>query len=96
MCCDRLWVLCGETCCADKVFGRHRGVGEGLVTHWEVSETPDVPDWVAGHEHEPGVLGRTAPPRCLDHAGTGPLGAATVRPPYLHPTSRTAAYQPAR
>ena len=79
-------------------IGKHRGVGEGLVTHWEVSETPGVPDWVAGHEHEPGVLGRTAPPRCLEHAGTGtgPLGAATVRPPYLHPASRTTAYQPAR
>ena len=71
-------------------IGKHRGVGEGLVTRWEVSETPDVPDWVAGHEHEPGVLGRAVPPRCLDDtAGTGPLGAAHVRPPYLHPASRT-------
>ena len=78
-------------------IGKHRGVGEGLVTRWEVSETPHVPDWVAGHEHEPGVLGRTAPPRCLDKPPRRrPTGAATVRPPYLHPASRTAAYQPAR
>ncbi|QNJ90010.1 hypothetical protein HZU40_00710 (plasmid) [Mycolicibacterium fluoranthenivorans] len=78
-------------------IGKHRGVGEGLVTHWAISETPDVPEWVAGHEHEPGVLGRTAPPRCVDESrDAGLLGAATVRPPYLHPASRTAAYQPAR
>ena len=78
-------------------IGKHRGVGEGLVTRWEVSETPHVPDWVAGHEHEPGVLGRAVPPRCVDeHRDADLLGAATVRPPYLHPASRTAAYQPAR
>ena len=79
-------------------IGKHRGVGEGLVTRWEVSETPHVPDWVAGHEHEPGVLGRAAPPRCVDRARATPTswGLATVRPPYLHPASRTAAYQPAR
>ena len=58
---------------------------------------PHVPDWEAGHEHEPGVLGRTAPPRCVDEPrDAGLLGAATVRPPYLHPASRTAAYQPSR
>jgi CRISPR type IV-associated protein Csf3 len=79
-------------------IGKHRGIGEGVVARWEVSETPEVSDWVAGHEHEAGVLGRTAPPRCLDHASTvtGPLGTATVRPPYLNPASRTTAYQPAR
>jgi CRISPR type IV-associated protein Csf3 len=79
-------------------IGKHRGVGEGLVTRWSVEETPEVPDWSAGHEHEPGVLGRTAPPRCIAdvHITAGALGAATVRPPYLHPASRTVAYQPAR
>ncbi len=80
-------------------IGKHRGVGEGRVTRWDVRETPEVADWAAGHEHEPGVLGRTAPLRCLDDlAGvtTGAVGAATVRPPYLHPGSRTAAYSPAR
>ncbi|ORX19454.1 hypothetical protein [Mycobacterium xenopi] len=80
-------------------IGKHRGVGEGLVSRWEVSETPDVPPWVAGHEHAPGVLGRAVPVRCLDDCpGTavGPLGAATIRPPYLHAATRTTAYQPAR
>lgn len=80
-------------------IGKHRGVGEGVVTKWQVTETPDVPRWTAGHEHEPGVLGRTAPPRCIDNlerVTAGALGAATVRPPYLHPTSRTTAYSPAR
>jgi CRISPR type IV-associated protein Csf3 len=78
-------------------IGKHRGVGEGLVTGWEVTETPEIPEWAAGHEHEVGVLGRTTPPRCCaDPGGAGPLGAATVRPPYLHPASRTAAYSPTR
>lgn len=79
-------------------IGKHRGVGEGLVTRWHVTPTPDIPTWMAGHEHEPGVLGRATPLRCLDGTDTaaGPLGAATVRPPYLHPHSRTTAYQPAR
>ncbi len=40
-------------------IGKHRSVGEGLVTRWDVTETPDVPDWVAVHEHEPGILGRS-------------------------------------
>ncbi len=80
-------------------IGKHTGVGEGLVTRWEVTETPTVTDWSAGHEHEPGVLGRTTPPRCLDTnttTGTGPLGTGTLRPPYLHPASRATAFQPSR
>ena len=80
-------------------IGKHRGVGEGLVSRWEVEETPDVPPWTAGHEHEPGVLGRTAPQRCVDSRDgctVGALGSASIRPPYLHPISRTAAYSPAR
>ncbi|CDO91349.1 hypothetical protein AWC29_06420 [Mycobacterium triplex] len=80
-------------------IGKHRGVGEGLVTRWEVTETPDISRWAAGHEHEPGVLGRTTPVRCLTHTPgvqTGQLGTAAVRPPYLHPASRANAYQPAR
>lgn len=79
-------------------IGKHTGVGEGLVTRWEVIETPQIAQWSAGHEHEPGVLGRTAPPRCVDERSiaTGPLGTGALRPPYLHPASRTSAYQPAR
>lgn len=80
-------------------IGKHTGVGEGLVTRWEVTETPAVSDWSAGHEHEPGVLGRSTPPRCLDPTATtstGPLGTGSLRPPYLHPASRTTAFQPAR
>lgn len=80
-------------------IGKHTGTGEGLVTDWAVTETPSVTDWSAGHEHEPGVLGRAAPPRCL-HAQTvksaGPLGLGAIRPPYIHPGSRTTSYQPAR
>ncbi|UQX13638.1 hypothetical protein [Candidatus Mycobacterium methanotrophicum] len=79
-------------------IGKNTGVGEGLVTRWEVTETPDVEDWSAGHEHEPGVLGRSAPPRCIEHAAidTGPLGTGALRPPYLHPAARAEAFQPAR
>ena len=80
-------------------IGKHRGVGEGVVTQWQVNNTPDVPQWAAGHEHEPGVLGRTTPLRCLDshhEVAAGALGMATVRPPYLNPHSRTTTYSPAR
>ncbi len=80
-------------------IGKHTGVGEGVVTRWEVTEIPTVTPWSAGHEHQPGVLGRTTPPRCLDpHTSTttGPLGTGALRPPYLHPASRATAYQPAR
>lgn len=79
-------------------IGKHRGVGEGLVTGWDVIAAPELTDWAAGHEHEPGVLGRSVPPRCLTNhsAGAAPLTATGVRPPYLHPDSRAAAYQPAR
>lgn len=78
-------------------IGKHTGVGEGLVTRWEITPTPEINDWTAGHEHEPGVLGRTTPPRCLHsaHTTTGPLGTDTLRPPYLHPASRAEAFQPA-
>jgi CRISPR type IV-associated protein Csf3 len=80
-------------------IGKHRDVGEGLVTRWDVATTPDVTRWDAGHTHEPGVLGRTAPARCLAQhptVATGPPATAPVRPPYLHPQSRAAAYHPAR
>lgn len=82
-------------------IGKHRGVGEGVVTRWEVAELDphETTVWSAGHEHSPGVLGRTAPPRCLAQcpsAVTGPPIMSAIRPPYLHPGSRTTAYQPAR
>ncbi len=69
-------------------IGKHRGVGEGIVTHWEVTSTPEVTDWSAAHEHEPGVLGRPTPQRCLTdhHTLTGPAaptpsGRHTCIPP---------------
>lgn len=79
-------------------IGKYRGAGEGLVTCWDVQPIPEIDEWRAGHEHEPGVLGRTAPPRCVADTAltTGPLGTASLRPPYLHPLSRATAYQPAR
>ncbi|OBK38561.1 hypothetical protein A5658_03310 [Mycobacterium sp. 1245111.1] len=80
-------------------IGKHRGVGEGVVTRWEVTSAPGVDPWEAGHTHEPGILGRTAPARCLAHhpdISTGPAGNAAIRPPYLHAESRTPAYHPAR
>ena len=79
-------------------IGKNTGTGEGVVNRWEVTETPDVDDWSAGHEHEPGVLGRSAPPRCLQGVtiDTGPLGTGALRPPYPHRASRAEAFQPAR
>ncbi|QCO29017.1 hypothetical protein [Mycobacteroides abscessus] len=80
-------------------IGKHRGTGEGVVAQWDVTETPDVSWWSAGHEHEPGILGRTAPLRCLDehpNLQLGPPGNAPIRPPYLHPATRTLVNHPAR
>jgi hypothetical protein len=81
-------------------IGKHRGVGEGLVTHWDITDTPELTPWDAGHTHEPGILGRTTPARCLDghhSVATGPRVATPVRPPYLHPANRSSlAYHPAR
>lgn len=80
-------------------IGKQRGSGDGRVTHWHVAETPDVDQWAAGHEHQPGILGRTTPVRCLRQRSAisaGPLTTAPIRPPYLHPQSRTAAHHPVR
>lgn len=80
-------------------IGKHRGTGEGLVTQWDIVPIPDATAWEAGHTHEPGVLGRTSPTRCLaQHStvATGPPAIASIRPPYLHTESHTAAYHPAR
>lgn len=80
-------------------IGKHRGSGEGLITRWDIQPTPQVSLWSAGHEHEPGILGRTTPTRCLNPAdmpATGGAAIAPVRPPYLNPSSRTTAYHPAR
>lgn len=80
-------------------IGKHRGVGEGLVTRWEIHPTPGVREWVAGHAHQPEVLGRAAPTRCLHGSPetiTGPCGVTAIRPPYLHPANRAVAFQPAR
>ncbi|TEA09117.1 hypothetical protein [Mycobacteroides salmoniphilum] len=80
-------------------IGKHRGTGEGLISRWDVTATPHLSDWSAGHEHEPGVLGRPTPARCLtsspllEHGG---VGTAAIRPPYLHPGSRSAVHHPAR
>lgn len=83
-----------------RAIGKHQNVGEGVVTHWEVTARPDLAHWAAGHEHEPGILGRAAPLRCVDGhppgCHSGPVGYATIRPPYLHPFSRIEAYHPAR
>lgn len=43
-------------------IGKHRGVGEGLVSRWEVTEAPGIDLWSAGHEHAPGWW--VAPCRC--------------------------------
>lgn len=81
-------------------IGKHRGVGEGRITQWSIAELDEVSDWSAGHEHQSGILGRTTPARCLadrTDISTGPVATASLRPPYLHPVSRTpGVYQPIR
>lgn len=77
-------------------IGKHRNIGEGLVTHWTITETPDTDPWSAGHEHRPGILGRAIPLRCAPPHGPRPIVTAAIRPPYLHPSSRTDSHQPDR
>lgn len=78
-------------------IGKHRNVGEGVVTRWDISTLAGTDDWAAGHEHTPGVLGRICPTRCYKATSeAGPLGTAPIRPPYQHSATRTTAYFPAR
>lgn len=80
-------------------IGPNRGVGEGVVSRWEVTEEPSLDQWEAGHEHAPGVLGRTTPLRCIGETPSCEVGVfdvASIRPPYLHRDSRTRAFHPAR
>ncbi|AYE99533.1 hypothetical protein C0J29_31705 (plasmid) [Mycobacterium paragordonae] len=80
-------------------IGKHRNIGEGLVTQWNITRTPDVTPWTAGHCHQPGLLGRPTPARCLTNhpdTQTGPHIRTALRPPYLDPQTRCPAYQPAR
>ncbi|MFW0787931.1 hypothetical protein AAFP35_25830 [Gordonia sp. CPCC 206044] len=70
-------------------IGKYRTSGEGRVSAWRVEEVPDDDWWSAGHEHMPGVLGRSAPAECLfDHPGITHGGRArtAVRAPYAHPS----------
>lgn len=78
-------------------IGKYRTSGEGRVAAWTITERPDLGEWSAGHEHTPGILGRTAPPACLaghqiDHGGRSTVA---VRAPYTHHSRRTVAYLPA-
>jgi len=80
-------------------IGKHRGVGEGVVTGWDITAPPELDEWSAGHEHSTGVLGRPTPQRCLTQHPVNPAHSAirtAIRPPYLHPTSRVSAYPPDR
>lgn len=84
-------------------IGKHTGTGEGIVTDWTVAPAPELSVWSAGHEHSPGILGRPTPVRCtgLPGATTGigdehELRTTAVRGPYLHPSTRFAAYLPHR
>lgn len=91
---DRIYALLTEL----SAIGKHRGVGEGRVSNWSVAAAPELPRWDAGHLHEPGVLGRAAPLRCLKHVPglqTGPVGTTSIRPPYMHQGTRVTAGTPA-
>ncbi|WP_461666570.1 hypothetical protein [Gordonia sputi] len=77
-------------------IGKYRTSGEGRVTGWTVEPT-DLNVWSAGHEHTPGVLGRTTPDECLrgrSHVIHGGRSRAGVRAPYTHPSRHTSAFLP--
>lgn len=75
-------------------IGKHRHTGEGAVTGWTLTLL-DVSEWSAGHEHTPGVLGRTTPLDCVTGHGDithGGIATIAVRAPYIHPSRHTTAY----
>ena len=76
-------------------IGKKRSHGEGTVTAWEITVTDRDP-WEAAHLHRDGTLGRPTPAACLPcDLRTSPLALAGVRPPYMHPSRRTALHLPA-
>lgn len=80
-------------------IGKYRTSGDGRVAAWSVEGTPVDDVWSAGHEHHPGVLGRSTPAACVadcpDIAHAGRYRVA-VRAPYAHPSRHAiAAYLPA-
>lgn len=83
-------------------IGKYTGSGEGVVTSWTVAPCPEISAWSAGHEHQPGVLGRAVPQRCLALEGARApieppqLRNTAIRAPYLHPASRFEALLPQR
>ena len=70
-------------------IGKYRTSGEGRVSAWSVDPMPGDDVWSAGHEHHPGVLGRSAPAQCvagrpdITHGGRSRIA---VRAPYTHPS----------
>ena len=80
-------------------IGKYRTSGEGRVTSWTVEPVPGDDVWSAGHEHHPGILGRSTPAACL--AGRpdivhGGRSRVAVRAPYAHPSRHAdPAYLPA-
>ena len=80
-------------------IGKYRTSGEGRVIAWTIEPAPGDDVWSAGHEHHPGVLGRSTPAPCItDHPDITHGGRArvAVRAPYAHPSRHAdAAYLPA-
>ena len=80
-------------------IGKYRTSGEGRVSSWTIEPAPGDDVWSAGHEHHPGVLGRSTPAPCVaDHPDIahGGRGRVAVRAPYAHPSRHAiAAYLPA-
>lgn len=85
--------------------GKHTGSGEGVVSAWTVEADTTATWWAAGHEHEPGILGRPTPRRCLAELSPDTQRSVfaahferttAVHPPYLHPSTQRLAFEPHR
>ena len=67
-------------------IGGRRGIGEGTVLRWDITEHPDEDPFLFAHTHPNGTLARPCPLPCAEHANATNWteGTAGLRPPLFH------------
>jgi hypothetical protein len=73
-----------------KSIGAKRGEGEGVVIGWEFNLVSKADNFIFGHTHPDGSLGRPVPIECAKALGisTKTTGYAGLRPPLFHPSQQ--------